>query len=85
MREEENSAHKADVILEGWVARDRLKDGLFLHYEEPFRAHSGYQTDGLEDEWRNDGVVPYPLPTSSFPDLKWKDEPRKVRIKIEEI
>lgn len=38
------------AVMEGWVARDKLNNGLFLHDEEPYRAFSGYQTDGKEDE-----------------------------------
>lgn len=79
------SPQKRSVTIDGYVARDRYENLLFLHEDEPYRAHSGYQIDGKEDEWRSEGAVPYPLPTEAFADLSWSDDPRKVRITIEEI
>lgn len=73
------------AITEGWLARDRLNDALFLHDEEPYRAFSGYQTDGKEDEWRSETCPPYPIDKTFFPSLKWEDNPIKVRITIEKL
>lgn len=76
---------KETAVQEGWIARDRLNNALFLHDEKPWRAFSGYQTDGKEDEWRSDTCPPYPIDSVAFPSVTWQSEPKKVRIKIEEI
>ena len=73
------------AVIEGWVARDRLNNSLFLHDEEPYRAFSGYQTDGKEDEWKSETCPPYPIDSKFFPSLKWSDNPIKVRITLEQI
>lgn len=89
-REEEldfnfDTPQKQSVTIEGWIARDRFNSELFLHCEEPFRSYSGNQTNGKKDIWRTDGFAPFPLPTDSFPDLKWEDSPKRVKLTIEEL
>lgn len=73
------------AVTEGWLARDKLNNALFLHDEEPYRAFSGYQTDGKEDEWKSETCPPYPIDSTFFPSLKWADNPIKVRITLEQI
>lgn len=73
------------AVTEGWLARDKLNNALFLHDEEPYRAFSGYQTDGKEDEWKSETCPPYPIDSKFFPSLKWSDNPIKVRITLEQI
>lgn len=73
------------AVTEGWLARDRLNNALFLHDEEPYRAFSGYQTDGKEDEWKSETCPPYPIDSKFFPSLKWSDNPIKVKITLEQI
>ena len=76
---------KETAVLEGWIARDRLNNALFLHDEKPWRAFSGYQTDGKEDEWRSDTCPPYPINGDSFPSVTWLSEPKRIRITVETI
>lgn len=71
-----------EVTIDGWVARDRLNNALFLHDEKPYRSFSGYQTDGKEDEWRSDTCPPYPIDYNSFPSLTWESDPLPVTITI---
>ncbi len=70
------------AVIEGWIARDRLNNGLFLHDEKPYRAFSGYQTDGKFDEWRSETCPPYPINSEAFSSITWESEPRKARIEI---
>ena len=77
-----NVEESEEVTIDGWVARDRLNNALFLHDEKPYRSFSGYQTDGKEDEWRSDTCPPYPIDYDSFPSLTWESEPHEVSITI---
>ncbi len=70
------------AVIEGWIARDRLNNGLFLHDEKPYRAFSGYQTDGKFDEWRSETCPPYPINSEAFSSITWQTEPKRVRIEI---
>lgn len=66
---------KETAVLEGWIARD--KGGMLrLHYTEPKRTDSGYWQGAFKSSY---------LPTSLFPSVTWKDEPKKVKLTIEEI
>ena len=65
-----------DTVISGWVARDG-SGSLNVFDEEPIRDE--------ELEMWSDGSDHFGLPYSSFPDLTWESEPKKVRLIIEEI
>lgn len=67
---------KQSVTIEGWIARDKDDDAICLFGKEPERLDCGI--------WHTfaTGII---LPTDSFPDIKWEDEPLKVKLTIEEI
>ena len=77
-----NVEEAEEVTIDGWVARDRLNNALFLHDEKPYRAFSGYQTDGKEDEWRSETCPPYPIDYDSFPSVTWESDPLEVTVII---
>lgn len=77
-----NVEEAEEVAIDGWVARDRLNNALFLHDEKPYRSFSGYQTDGKEDEWRSDTCPPYPIDYASFPSLTWQSDPLEVTVTV---
>lgn len=71
---------KETAVLEVFVARD--EDGFI----------SLYQNKPTRDEydcrkfWHDDNSESHiELPTDSFPSVTWQSEPKKVKIKIEEI
>lgn len=82
-RKEESKAKtkaKASCSVEGYyVARDCYGLGLYLRIPER------YHDEGNGNDYWSAAIDPIPLPETAFPDLKWEDEPRKIRIKIEEI
>jgi hypothetical protein len=60
---------------QGWVARDKFRNGLHLFTEKPYRGDTAYEV------WRfNTGNI-IELNEKAFPDLKWEDEPIRVEIK----
>ena len=67
-------------VIEGWIARDQNAAGYLGLYigEEPLRDHQGYGWWQNRGDWMS-------IPKDKFPDLKWEDEPRKVKITIETI
>lgn len=75
---------KETAVLEGWIARNKT-NRLQFYPRLPRRANR-------TDEWVIDCVTPSPvsfkklgLSDSLFPSVTWQSEPKRVRIKIEEI
>lgn len=77
-----DTPQKQSVTIEGFVARDR-NGNVYFYDTKPVRDKClGYEI------WASDGeniIQSYQLPISSFPDLKWEDEPIKVKLTIERI
>lgn len=78
------------VEIEGWIARDDMHSCPFLFSEKPEWDKEGWEY-GSENMWRvnnafsvgtEEGIV---LPNDTFPELKRKNSPRKVKIIIETI
>lgn len=70
---------KETAELEGWVARDQ-SGAICFYDEEPERS------TGSINNWCTEHPLKYyRLPDDSFPSVTWQSEPKKVRIKIEEI
>lgn len=71
---------KETVVREGFVARD--EDGFISVYQnKPTRDE--YDCHGF---WHDDNSGSHiDLPTDSFPSVTWQNEPKRVRITIEEI
>ena len=68
-------------VIEGWIARDQEPDefsskgtDLFLYLYKPIRCVGNFIDDG--------GYC-MSLPRELFPEQKWEDEPKKVKITIE--
>lgn len=59
-----------DIIIQGWMARDRNND-IFVFKNKPYRS---------DYEWYGDGLVT--LPFNLFPDLTWDSEPQECEIII---
>ena len=69
---------KETAVLEGWAARDANGE-LNIFYHKPERVN-----DLSVQGWLSiDGYLP--LDRSLFPSVTWQSEPKRVRIKIEEI
>lgn len=67
-------------VIEGWIARDE-DNMVCYHTKEPHRV----KDDIFMGLWESENGESGELPKTMFPDLKWKDEPRKVLITIETI
>lgn len=75
---------KETAVLEGWVARDDSKQlWLFDCKEKPYRVSLVSEEDP-PTTW-GPILSKRPLPTSMFPSVTWQSEPKRVRIRIEEI
>ena len=71
-----------NIVIQGWVCRDKRHNALNLHVEEPYRTYSQYNTDDKPD-WRESDCASFlPLDNSLFPDITWDDEPIEVEIII---
>ena len=70
-------------VIEGWIARDQNKGNdsdLYVGMFKPQRQKSSLGF-GMWCEY-GDYIQ---LPCEMFPEIKWEDEPRKVKITIEMI
>lgn len=67
---------KETAELEGWVARDQ-SGYLVLHYKKPHHTYGNTRWYSAQSQKS--------LPRDSFPSVTWQSEPKRVRIKIEEI
>lgn len=65
-------SQKQSVTIEGWVARSRW--GVYLYSRKPHQVLGDWE-----------GTIMQRLSEYSFPDLKREDEPRKVKLTIEEV
>lgn len=74
---------KETAVLEGFVARDE-EGYISLFPDKPERDMYDCNdiTYGFWDEANGHHIE---LPTDSFPSVTWQSEPKRVRIKIEEI
>lgn len=70
-----STPQKQSVTIDGWVARAEFGD-LELYAEYPERLGIGSFYSQLGE---------LTLPTDSFPDLKWEDEPRRCQVTITEL
>lgn len=64
---------------EGWIARNQDPDEVIFcpGDEPPTRMPGGYWLCGFTWSY-------CVLPRKKFPNIKWEDEPRKVRVTFEE-
>lgn len=69
---------KETPVLEGWVCRDNNSlNAQVLIGDKPKRTGFGY--------WENESADCIFLHKDSFPSVTWQSEPKRVRIKIEEV
>lgn len=72
-----------EVTIEGWLCKNEYEDGFArIHTEEP---QSGLDEMPFTGEqlgiWRSNGNI-YIISDELFPNLKWTDSPKKVKITI---
>lgn len=72
---------KETAVLEGWVARD-LDGGLFL-YPFKFKPYRKSAWFAIPKDVEYNAAMQ--IDKSLFLSVTWQSEPKKVRIKIEEI
>ena len=75
-----------EVTIDGWLCKNEYEDDFArIHTEEP---QSGLDEMPITGEqlwiWRSNGNI-YLISDELFPDLKWTDTPKKVRITITPI
>lgn len=71
----EAAIEKAPTI---WVARDKVRDGIYLYENKPSRD----EEYGQFFEGDNDFIIG--LPKTDFPEVTWENSPRKVKIILED-
>lgn len=67
------------TIEEFYIARDCY--GLTIYKHLPKRFHD---KNNDNDYWSGQNELMISLPQTAFPNLKWEDEPKKIKIIIEE-
>ncbi len=70
-------------VIEGWIARDQYKENDSDLYVGKFKPQRHESPLGL-GMWYEYGDY-MQLPCEMFPEIKWEDEPQKVKITIEVI
>ena len=73
----------SEKVIEGWLCKNEYEDGFArIHTEEP---QSGLDEMPITGEqlgiWRSNGNI-FLISDELFPDLKWTDSPKKVKITI---
>lgn len=66
--------NRQDTVIQGWVARDKDSDKLYIY---------GYKPERLSDMWYSPGA-PFEIEISSdlFPDITWESDPIEVELII---
>lgn len=78
-----NQSNTEQTTIPGWVARD--KEGYINLFEDKPQRNSYDNNDVCFGFWDNDNGHHIKLPLTSFPTLKWIDEPQEVEITLKYI
>lgn len=62
----------------GWIARDKNGDIYCYPQYKPYRSQRGLWWESADESDENAMI----LPQDNFPEIKWEDEPRKVKLTI---
>ena len=73
----------SEKVIEGWLCKNEYEDGFArIHTEEPQAGLDEMPITGEQlGIWRSNGNI-YLISDELFPDLKWTDSPKKVKITI---
>lgn len=68
----------ADIVIQGWVARDEVAIRPALYTSKPLRQKKGFKNG----YWSYGMQIGLALDPSLFPDLSWESDPEEVEIII---